>query len=495
MSNADTTVQKENRILRFPTVYRIEHWVFAISFIVLGITGLIQKYFGWPISVSTISLLGGIDNVRLIHRVSATVMMLAVVYHIGVVGYRLYVRRYRMSLLPGMDDAKNLLGWFLYNLGTRKNRPQEGRYTYGEKVEYWAVVWGTVIMVVTGFMMWNPIATTNFLDGQWIPAAKVAHGGEAVLAILAIIIWHFYNVLVKTFNKSMFTGALTEKQMEHEHPLELADIKAGIHDVKVSQEDKRKRQRMYVPIFSVIGIAMVIGIAWFVTFEQTVITTIPPITTVDVFSPLTPTPLPTLPPTVTPRPTPEIDTASVDWNTAIFPIFEDKCLACHGAAAMGGLNLSTYQGALEGGDTGPGVVPGEPPDSQIVIVQEAGGHPGQLDDGELQTVIVWINAGAPETLEDAGVGQGSSELTYTIIIGPALEAQCGSCHGSTALGGLNLTTYEDTLNGGENGPVIIPGDPDGSLLIEIQEAGGHPGQLDDVTLQQVRDWIVNGADE
>ena len=86
--------------------------------------------------------------------------------------------------------------------------PQEARYTFGEKVEYWSVVWGTVIMAVTGFMMWNPISTLRFLPGEAIPAAKAAHGGEAVLAVLAIIIWHFYHVHIKTFNKSMFTGKL-----------------------------------------------------------------------------------------------------------------------------------------------------------------------------------------------------------------------------------------------------------------------------------------------
>ena len=211
MSSAETNVEaavqeEESQISRFPILYRLEHWIFAISFITLGITGLIQKFFRSPISVAIIEALGGIQTVRIIHRVAATTMMVIVVWHIGVVFYRLYVERYRLSMMPTMDDARNGLGWFLYNLGARKKKPQEGRYTYGEKLEYWAVVWGTVIMVITGFMMWNPIATTRFLDGQWIPAAKVAHGGEAVLAVLAIIIWHLYNVLVKTFNKSIFTG-------------------------------------------------------------------------------------------------------------------------------------------------------------------------------------------------------------------------------------------------------------------------------------------------
>ncbi len=68
------------------------------------------------------------------------------------------------------------------------------RYTWEEKVEYWSLLWGTIVMIVTGFMLWNPIATARFLPGEFIPAAQVVHGGEALLAILAVLVWHFYSV-------------------------------------------------------------------------------------------------------------------------------------------------------------------------------------------------------------------------------------------------------------------------------------------------------------
>jgi hypothetical protein len=69
-------------------------------------------------------------------------------------------------------------------------------------------------MTITGFMLWNPIATTELLPGSIIPAALAAHGGEALLAVLAIVIWHMYNVHIKSFNPSMFTGWLPRDQME-----------------------------------------------------------------------------------------------------------------------------------------------------------------------------------------------------------------------------------------------------------------------------------------
>ena len=101
-----------------------------------------------------------------------------------------------------------------------------------------------------------------------IPAAKTAHGWEAVLAILAIIIWHMYGVHIKRFNKSMFTGKMSEDVMLHEHPLELADIKAGLAERPVDPAAMRKRQRIYFPIAAVLGLIMLGSVYGFVNLED-----------------------------------------------------------------------------------------------------------------------------------------------------------------------------------------------------------------------------------
>ncbi|MBI3957849.1 MAG: hypothetical protein HY328_03490, partial [Chloroflexi bacterium] len=160
---------------------------------------------------------------------------------------------------------------------------QMGRYTFGEKVEYWAVVWGTVIMILTGFMLWNPIATSRLLPGAFIPAAKAAHGGEALLAVLSIVTWHLYNVHVKQFNKSMFSGWLSRHEMEEEHPLELAVQEAG-KERPVDGTILRRRQRLYLPVAVLFSLALLISVYFFVTFEATAITTVPR-QTVEVFVP------------------------------------------------------------------------------------------------------------------------------------------------------------------------------------------------------------------
>ena len=140
-----------------------------------------------PWAAFMIDAMGGIEMVRIIHRTSAVLLIVGTIYHFVAVAYRLYVRRVAMTMLPGLQDVKDGLQALGHNVGLVKTAPRMGRYNFGEKVEYWAVIWGTVVMVLTGFMLWNPIATTSFLPGQFIPAAKAAHGGEALLAVLSII--------------------------------------------------------------------------------------------------------------------------------------------------------------------------------------------------------------------------------------------------------------------------------------------------------------------
>ncbi len=263
--------------LRFPLARRIEHWIMMLSFVTLGLTGIPQKFATSSISIAVIQGLGGIEVLRTIHHTAAIVMMLGSVWHLLVMGYSVFVLREQMSMLPTLQDAKDGLQALFYNVGFAKTYPQMGRYTFEEKMEYWAFVWGAAVMTMTGFLMWNPIISTKFLPGEFIPAAKAAHGGEAVLAVLAIIIWHMYGVHIKRFNKAMFNGKQTEEEMLHEHPLELADIKAGIADRRPDAATLRKRQRIYYPIAAILTIAMLGGIYGFINAEETALETVPPI--------------------------------------------------------------------------------------------------------------------------------------------------------------------------------------------------------------------------
>jgi cytochrome b subunit of formate dehydrogenase len=264
------------RYARFGIVQRVEHALLILSFTTLAVTGLPQKFATATISDQVIRLLGGIEAVRVVHRWAAVLLMLQTIYHLAEVAFQVLVQRSRLSMLPRYWDLID--GWqaLRYNLGLASERPRMRRFTFEEKLEYWSLIWGTVLMILTGFMLWNPIATARFLPGQVIPAAQAAHGAEAVLAVLAIIIWHGYAVHVRHFNRSMWTGYLDEHIMGEEHPLELEEIQTGRAPTSPEAAAVARGRRIFLPVAAIVALALLYGLYVFVTFEQTAITTLPP---------------------------------------------------------------------------------------------------------------------------------------------------------------------------------------------------------------------------
>ena len=374
---------------RFGVARRIEHFILILSFTTLGLTGLIQKYALNDISLWLVSALGGITMVRIIHRIAATIFVLEGVYHLVHLGYLLYVQKKEATMVPTIKDAKDALQTFLFNLGIAKEAPKMPRYNFSEKVEYLAMVWGFIAMGLTGFMLWNPIATTRILPGVVIPAAKAAHGLEAVLAVLAILLWHFYNVHIKHWNWAMIRGTMTRHQMEEEHGEELEEIEAGKMEVEVDDKSFKKRMGIYMPISMILSVVLVAAVIYFITFEESAITTINPVyADVEVYVPQTPTPFPTATPTLTPDP--ELENT---WEGGIGQIFTTKCSLCHGE--NGGFSVKTYESLLQGGDSGLALVPGNPEESRILSIAAPGkDHPGQFSADEITKIFLWIENGA-----------------------------------------------------------------------------------------------------
>ena len=276
---------------RFRLGARIEHFVLLSSFIILGLTGLPQKYAETNAGEWMISAMGGIETIRLFHRWAAFFLAAGAIYHLFTGSYRFFVKRERMLMVPDLKDPTDMWGTIKYNLGFLEKHPRMRKFNPGEKFEYWVAVWGTVIMGITGFMLLNPVATASVLPGQFIPAALAAHGWEAVLAVLSIIIWHFYDVLIKYLNPSMLTGKLPRNQMEEDHALELERLDAGGTPWPELLLPVLKRRRRIFLIVSVVAGALLLSVAvWMFTFEDTALTTIPRATR-EVFVPLmTPAP-------------------------------------------------------------------------------------------------------------------------------------------------------------------------------------------------------------
>ncbi len=277
---------------RFNLSQRIEHWILVFSFTVLAVTGLPQKFAGDGWAESIIAVLGGIETTRSLHHFAAAVLLIEAAYHSIVISYKMFVLRVRWTMFPGMQDVQDAIAAVRYNLGLTSKPPEYDRYSFTEKAEYWALIWGTAIMALTGFMLWNPIITSRYFQGDLIPAAKAAHGAEAILAVLAIIVWHIYNVHVKTFNKSMFIGKLASHEMQEEHALELARLQGGKAEWKPTSGQIARWRRIYTPIAAIVAIVLAFSIYLILTAETTAITTLPKRATVQVFAPRTSTPTP-----------------------------------------------------------------------------------------------------------------------------------------------------------------------------------------------------------
>lgn len=257
---------------RFTPVQRFEHIVLLVTFSGLALTGLPQRYADQAWAQALIGFMGGIESIRIVHRILATILMAEAIFHGGVISYKLFVLGRRATMLPGVRDLRDAIHWILFNLGLRREHPRLPRYNFGEKAEYLAVVWGTIIMIITGYMLWNPISTASILPGEVIPAARAAHSAEALLAVLSIIVWHMYNVHFRRFNRSIFTGKLSYEAMKEEHAEELEAIERGETERELPAEIIARRKRMFWPYAAVVTIVLVSGLLIFITSEQTAIT-------------------------------------------------------------------------------------------------------------------------------------------------------------------------------------------------------------------------------
>ncbi len=336
--------ESTQRYLRFLVSDRVLHLLLLISFTALAITGLVQKYADFGISVTLIRAMGGIEQTRVFHHTFAVVLILTSIAHAVQVGYRVYVQRKSMSMLPTLRDVTDFVAAVKYNAGLSKQRPHFPRFNFMEKVEYWAVVWGTVLMTITGYVLWNPVLITQYLPGEVVPAAKIAHGLEAVLAVLSILIWHAYYVHVKVFNKSMFTGYLTEEEMEEEHPAELEKIRHGKVWHPPAPEVRYSRIKLYAPLATLFVLVSVLGTWRWLTAETTAITTVPrAVVEQAAYQPVLPTPR-TVRLEATPAPTPLSVLAVSDLASqppAEAPLIphaiggeRSQCLVCHDVYSM-----------------------------------------------------------------------------------------------------------------------------------------------------------------
>ncbi len=214
-------VMAKQQVRRMEVDEVLQHAVLAISFSILVLTGFALRFYDAWWAQLIFGHEGGAHLRGLIHRVAAVVMTIGAFWHLG---YLMTTkgRIFLKDMAPRFEDAMQALGMFKYNLGLTNKVPEMRRFSFVEKAEYWALIWGTVVMALTGAFLWFEKYIVQYTGQELIDIFHVIHYYEAWLAFLAILIWHMYGVIFNPhaypMNPSWINGKMPKEMFEHEHP-------------------------------------------------------------------------------------------------------------------------------------------------------------------------------------------------------------------------------------------------------------------------------------
>jgi formate dehydrogenase subunit gamma len=213
---------------RFSPIRRFEHWTVAIGFIVLVVTGFPQKFDSSALGHWVVTMLGGLENVRAIHRIVGLIFCAQGLGHILAIFVGGLTKRMRMTMMPTAEDVRDAWAMLRYYLGKQAKKPALPKFDYRQKFEYMGMVLGGLVMISSGLALMYPGWVVRLLPGELILVAQVLHTSEATLAFLVLIVWHVYgaslNPEVFPFDRTMFTGYMPAEELHHHHAREYAYV-------------------------------------------------------------------------------------------------------------------------------------------------------------------------------------------------------------------------------------------------------------------------------
>ena len=266
-------------IRRFDGPTRTLHVVIMVTFLGLSATGLPLLFSDAPWSRLLAALFGGFHGAGIVHRVFGATLLLAVVWHLANVCWRAFVRGERgllwgpTSMVPQWRDAVQLVQQFRWFLGVGP-RPRFEHFTYWEKFDYLAVLWGTLIMGAAGLVLWFPEAASRILPGWMFNVALFVHGAEATLAIGFIFAIHFFNGHLRPEKFPMdlviFTGTVAADELRHERPAQYERLAASGDLAGLAAPPPTARDRRRAHALGAVGLTL--GIALFLLILYAVFT-------------------------------------------------------------------------------------------------------------------------------------------------------------------------------------------------------------------------------
>lgn len=219
---------EERLYLRFSPFHRLIHFFLIISFFGLVLTGIPLAFQEQAWARWLYALLGGYPTCGYIHRICAGLTFLAAFLHFAYCSYLIIKKEAGATILWGPEsillqprDVQDIIADLRWLLGFGP-RPGFDRWIYWEKFEYLSLLWGTVVMAVTGFMLWFPTTCSIVMPGWVMDMALIAHRYEAILAAVFVFTIHFIHTHLLPekvpVDEAMFTGRITEEELMHERP-------------------------------------------------------------------------------------------------------------------------------------------------------------------------------------------------------------------------------------------------------------------------------------
>jgi len=219
---------------RYSIHIRIQHMLIFVTFLTLAFTGLPIAFMDqvWAAPLNT--MVGGIDISRVIHRTLASVMIVTMIYHFV---YLMWIavrdiakKRFELqrSIIPTLKDVRDFKLDMQYSIGKRDQRPEMDKFMYKQKIHYFAAAFGNLVMIISGSSFifpefWAailPEASVSYFQEMM----RLSHPHEALLALLVIAFWHWYNVHLAPGRFPMqwtfLTGKITREHQIEEHFLE-----------------------------------------------------------------------------------------------------------------------------------------------------------------------------------------------------------------------------------------------------------------------------------
>jgi len=236
------------RLSRMTVHQRFQHWVFVLMFILLVLTGMPLKFAATPSMQWLVSLFGGVDVARVLHRGAGILLIASFLYHLAYIGV-LWMRevRARRAAEPGLgllkgaflvawsspmmlrpQDIKDFTHLFLHLFGIRKDRPLHGRYHFTQKAEYWALFWGMATIGISGALLWTAGQSSGLLGGRALNFAIIVHTYEAFLAFLSVSVLHLFAVVfspaVFPLSRASLSGVMPAEEMAEAHEGYLMEV-------------------------------------------------------------------------------------------------------------------------------------------------------------------------------------------------------------------------------------------------------------------------------